>query len=77
MLTVGRVSFAPRTKELKITNTRNVNRPAGVVGISNMLQAIGIVCGAEDWPLPCLDMDELHRLNAERARAKAKRNPKE
>lgn len=74
MLTVGRVTFAPRSDHITITDVKPASRTNGVIGIEQLLRAIGIQRVSRDssWPLPCLDVNTLHKRNAERIRARKK-----
>lgn len=76
MLTTGRVAFTDKGT-LDLIDLRPASRGASVIGLSHLLRAIGArLENGNSWPLPCLDLDELHKRNSERVRSRSRKKGK-
>ena len=60
---VGRISFDPGGF-MEIIYEREAKREDAQLVIATMLQGLGIVRSDSDLPIPCFDLDELHRRSA-------------
>lgn len=60
-LTIARIKFD--VNEIRIVETAPLNKRYIEIGVDVMLNAIGIKRGVNGWPLPCLDLDVLHKRN--------------